>query len=84
MHSLNIYHWDVDSAFLQGEVDEELYLEKPEDFLCSSSENKVYKLKKSIYGLKQDSKAWNATLDNYLKTLVLKQPQFDLCVYFIF
>ena len=32
-HDLNIYHWDVDSAFLQGEVDEELYLEQPEGFL---------------------------------------------------
>ena len=50
---------DVKTAFLYGNLDEELYMEQPEGFITKGQENKVYKLKKALYGLKQASLAWN-------------------------
>ena len=44
---------DVKSAFLNGYVDEEIYVEKPQGFKIASKENKIYKLKKALYGLKK-------------------------------
>jgi hypothetical protein len=56
---------DVQTAFLNGDIDCNIYMEQPEgfvdpDYLC--------KLQKSIYGLKQSACCWNDTLDGYLKS----------------
>ena len=50
---------DVKTAFLYGELKEDLYMEQPEGFIIKGHEGKVYKLKKAFYGLKQVSLAWN-------------------------
>ena len=52
-HGWIIYQMDVKSAFLNGYVDEEIYVEQPQGFEIAGKENKVYKLKKALYGLKQ-------------------------------
>ena len=44
---------DVKSAFLNGELEEEVYMEQPKGFQLSEAENYVYRLKKALYGLKQ-------------------------------
>jgi hypothetical protein len=44
---------DVKTAFLYGNLDEELYMEQPEGFIVKGQERKVYRLKKALYGLKQ-------------------------------
>ena len=49
---------DVHTTFLNGELDEELYMIQPEGFI-SIDESKACKLKRSIYGLKQASRSWN-------------------------
>ena len=46
---------DVKTAFLYGNLDEEIYMQQPEGFIVKGQEHKVYKLKKAIYGLKQAS-----------------------------
>ena len=50
---------DVKTAFLYGELDEDLYVEQPEGFIIKGQEGKVCKLKKALYGLKQVSLAWS-------------------------
>ena len=46
---------DVKTAFLYGNLDEEIYMEQPEGFVTQGQEGKVYRLKKALYGLKQAS-----------------------------
>ena len=64
---------DIKTAFLYGNLDEELYMEQPEGFIVKGQENKVYRLKKALYGLKQASIAWNKEADKSLKKLGSKR-----------
>ena len=61
-----IYHLDVKSAFLNGVLEEDIYIEQPEGFEVSGCEDKVYKLKKALYGLKQAPRTWYSRIDAYL------------------
>ena len=47
-----VYQFDVKSAFLKGYLDEDVYVDQPKGFVIQGNENKVYKLKKALYGLK--------------------------------
>ena len=51
-----LYQMDVTTAFLNGDLEEDVYMEQLEGFISKVDENKVCKLEKSIYGLKQASK----------------------------
>ena len=58
---------DVKSAFLNGKIEEEVYIEQLEYFLLSENRDYVCKLKKALYGLKKSPRAWFSRLDSYLK-----------------
>ena len=58
---------DVKSTFLNGELEEEVYIEQPEGFQLSENTDYVCKLKKALYGLKQDPRAQYSRLDKYLQ-----------------
>ncbi|KAK4380842.1 Retrovirus-related Pol polyprotein from transposon RE1 [Sesamum angolense] len=60
-----IYQMDVKSAFLNGYIDEEIYVEQPQGFIAKGSEEKVLRLKKALYGLKQAPRAWYSRIDQY-------------------
>ena len=60
---------DVKTAFLYGDLDEELYMEQPEGFKIPGQENKVMRLKKAIYGLKQAALQWWKALDKSMSSL---------------
>jgi hypothetical protein len=68
-HSKNIkvYQMDVKSSFLNGELEEEVYIEQPEGFQLSENADYVCKLKKALYGLKQAPRAWYSRLDKYIQ-----------------
>ena len=57
------------STFLNGELEEEVYVEQPDGFQLTNKEDMVYRLKKTLYGLKQAPKAWYARLEKYLLKL---------------
>jgi hypothetical protein len=64
--NIKVYQMDVRSTFLNGELEEEVYIEQPEGFKLSKNADYVCKLKKALYVLKQAAKAWYSRLDKYL------------------
>ena len=70
-----IWQLDVKSAFLNGPLEEEVYITQPPGFVVKGSEDKVLRLKKALYGLKQAPRAWNKRIDNFLA-----QTGFHKCV----
>jgi hypothetical protein len=65
--NVKVYQMDVKSAFLNGELEEEVYIEQTEGFQFSENIDCVCKLKKALYGLKQAPRAWYSRLDKYLQ-----------------
>ena len=61
-----VFQMDVKSAFLNGELQEEVYVEQPPGFINPSLSNYVYRLDKALYGLKQAPRAWYETLTSFL------------------
>ena len=62
-----IQQMDVKTAFLNGFLEEELYMMQPEGFVDPKGANKVCKLQRSIYGLVQASRSWNKRFDSVIK-----------------
>lgn len=79
-YELDIYQMDAITAFLQGELSEEIYMKQP-DFYNDGTE-KVCLLRKSIYGLKQASRVWNLKLRGVLIEAGYKSSQMDPCIFF--
>lgn len=61
-----IYQLDVKSAFLNGDIKEEVYMSQLEGYVIAGQEHLVCRLKKALYGLKQGPRAWYTKLDSYL------------------
>jgi hypothetical protein len=78
---LKLHQMDVTTAFLNGELEEEVYMKQPEGFEVPGKEHLVCKLRRSIYGLKQSPRCWNATLDGKLKRMGFSQTKGDPCIY---
>eukprot|EP00795_Rhopilema_esculentum_P014459 gene14460-biopygen4243 len=78
---LELHQMDVQTAFLNGELEEEIYMLQPEGYKEKGKENFVCKLNKSIYGLKQASRCWFKTMDAYMKNNDYEQCQADSCLY---
>ncbi|GMG18184.1 unnamed protein product [Phytophthora fragariaefolia] len=85
---MEIEQCDVDTAFLYGKLEEEIYMELPEGLreLLELAEAKgeddvVCMLLQSLYGLKQASRVWNETIDKHLKSMGFKPADADPCVY---
>jgi hypothetical protein len=76
-HGFKLYQMDVESAFLNGPIKEEVYVEQPPSFEDSEYPNHVYKLSKALYGLKQAPRAWYECLRDFLITNGFKVGKVD-------
>ena len=76
-----VHHMDVNTAFLNGILSDEVYMDQPQGYAVKGKENLVCKLKRSLYGLKQSSRCWNEKLDEHLKSQGFAQSKSDPCVY---
>ncbi len=70
--NLIIHHVDISTAFLNGILEEEVYIETHDGLKEIFSKNEVLKLKKALYGLEQASRSWNKTLVKYLQEIKFK------------
>ena len=72
-----VYQMDVKSAFLYGEIQEEVYVSQPPGFKDPKNPDKVYKVVKALYGLHQAPRAWYETLANYLLSNGFRRGNID-------
>jgi hypothetical protein len=72
-YDLELHEMDVKTAFLNGDLDETVYMAQPKGFIMKSKEKLGYRLKKSIYGLKQASRQWYLKFDKTIKNLGSKK-----------
>jgi hypothetical protein len=80
-HDYEIWQMDVKTAFLNGNIDEELYMMQPEGFVDPKDADKVCKLQRSIYGLKQASRSWNLHFDQVIKSFGFVPNFYEACIY---
>jgi hypothetical protein len=76
-----VHHMDVKSAFLNSDLQEEVYVEQPVGFVIAGNEHKVLKLKKALYRLHQASRAWNTKIDDTLLSLGFRKTPSEHAIY---
>ncbi|KAJ9567681.1 LOW QUALITY PROTEIN: hypothetical protein OSB04_003647 [Centaurea solstitialis] len=76
---LELHQMDVKTAFLNGDLEEEIHMTQPEGFVINS--NQVCKLNKSIYGLKQASRQWYKKFDTVMNSFGFEENKLDECIY---
>ena len=76
-----IWQMDVKTAFLNGNLNEDIYMQQPEGFKAKGKEHMVCKLQRSIYGLKQASRSWNIRFDQAITSFGFEKSPDEPCVY---
>jgi hypothetical protein len=72
---------DVKIGFLNGNIDEHVYVIQPEGFVDPINARKICKLQKFVYVLKQTSRSWNIHFDRVIKGFSFHQNEEEACVY---
>lgn len=78
---LELEQLDVNTAFLHGVLDEEIYMHQPDGFKVVDKESQVYRLRKSLYGLKQSPRQWYKRFDSFMLNHGFTRSLYDCCVY---
>jgi len=78
---LDILQMDVDGAFLQADLDIDIYIRQPEGFVDPDRPNAVYKLLKSLYGIRQAGRYWYDDIDGFLISIGFRRVSIEPCVY---
>jgi hypothetical protein len=77
-----LHQMDVKTNFLNGVIEEEVYIEKPQGFEVEDRKSHVCRLKKALYGLKQDPRSWYGRIDSFVTSLGFTKSKADLNLYF--
>jgi hypothetical protein len=77
-----LHQMDVKTSFLNGVIEEEVYIEQPQGFEVEDRKTHVCKLKKALYGLKQAPRAWYGRIDSFLTSLGFTKSKVDSNLYF--
>lgn len=72
---------DVETAFLNGSIVSEVYIKQPFGYENVIDRNNVFRLKKSLYGLKESSRNWYECFNRFILTLNFERNRFDYCLY---
>ena len=80
-YDYEIWKMDVRTAFLNGRLDEDIYMQQPEGYVNPEFPNRVCKLQRSIYGLKQASRQWNKRFDDEIRKFGFISNRDESCVY---
>ncbi|KAK8636264.1 hypothetical protein V6N13_004968 [Hibiscus sabdariffa] len=80
-HDYEIWQMDVKTAFLNGKLEEDVYMTQPEGFVTPENAGKVCKLQRSTYGLKQASRSWNLCFNDAIKEFGFIRNDDEPCVY---
>ena len=78
---MKVRHYDVKTAFLNGDITEDLYMTQPEGYVADGEEHLVCKLQGSLYGLKQSARAWNIKMNKLLLDNGFIRSKADQCLY---
>ena len=78
---LEVEQLDVKTAFLHGDLEEEIYMHQPEGFVEKGKENLVCRLRKSLYGLKQAPRQWYRKFESFMTDNGYHKTQADHCVF---
>jgi hypothetical protein len=77
-----LHQMDVKTTFLNGVIEEEVYIEQPPGFEVQDKKTHVCKLKKVVYGLKQSPRAWYGRIDSFMMSLGFTRRKVDPKLYF--
>jgi hypothetical protein len=77
-----LHQMDVKTTFLNGVIEEEVYIEQPQGFEVEDRKTHVCRLKKALYGLKQAPRAWYGIIDSFLTSLGFTKSKVDPNLYF--
>nr|KYP40054.1 Retrovirus-related Pol polyprotein from transposon TNT 1-94 [Cajanus cajan] len=80
-YDLELHQMDVKTVFLNGDLEEDVYMDQPMGFINKGKEHMVCKLKKSIYGLKQASRQWYLKFNDTIMSFGFKENIVDRCIY---
>ena len=79
--NLHLEQLDVKTAFLHGDLEEDIYMIQLERFIVQGQENLVCKLRKSLYGLKQAPRQWYKKFDSFMHKIGFKRCEANYCCY---
>ncbi|KAL0361267.1 UNVERIFIED_CONTAM: Retrovirus-related Pol polyprotein from transposon RE1 [Sesamum radiatum] len=80
-YDYEMWQMEVKTAFVKDFVEEEIYMDQPEGFTAVGEEQKVYRLHRSIYDLKQASRSWNTPIEEVIRGYDFIKNECDLCIY---
>ena len=78
---MHLEQLDAKTTFLHGDLEEEIYMQQPQGYEVKGKEKLVCRLRKSLYGLKQDPRLWYLKFDRFMSEQDYTRCHFEHCVY---